>query len=881
MAQRITGWSAIALFIFMANLSYGITIYVSPNGNDNGGNGSSSSPYATLTKARDVLRASTDTDKMVLIRGGDYFLDTPLQLTEQDGGSSGHPVVWKNADGEEPRIFGGQRITGWELWQGNIYRAPLGLAPSEFWSLSENGTRSVPARQPNWMNGRTHGLYARETSVPTITYNSGEFPSEWDYEHSRLSIDACGWFSYSCPVNAVDFAQRKITYEPSHSVDNDFWGYWVEGAKEFIDQPSEWAIGSDGYLYYWPKKTPIQDQVIVVPKMMRIIEIKGNESSPVGHLRIEGLTLSTTDCVKYGVNNKLMPVFSGNSVTKYDEHCSNCEDLEYTAHGLVHLENTEFVAVKHCKLLNAGMNAVYIRYHAQHDTIYGNWMEGINRHGVCFSSYCACDGPWDQISMNNVVRNNYIYRFGCHWSNGCGIYIYQTASNDISNNEIRGGPRYGITFKGVSGCYKDQACLDLRVKNANNRVAYNDISHVIHSTKDVGMIEAWSSQSGNIIEHNLLHDTYHLPYDARTGNAVSDPDFSTGFIGLSGLDEDGGGTDAHKSIYIDGWQGDFTVTKNLEFNFIDGLYLGHNDDGGYNGPVFTRSIAKQKATAIGFDFGAVGLLNDFRWHTPAMDESEIEWPEEVLLDPELAHDYLSNFGAGTGLTGDYRSGTERRLYRNDPYIAFHWLQSPTGSSSWSATWTGEIEAPFDGEYRFMVRTENSPAIAFDGEAILEPSTSRKVDEKYYANIVQLQAKLKYPIEVSLTGGGGTGYFALDWQSQHDTGPTIPVSLVPVTQLYPSDPSAPYAFEVAARKPAKSAAAQIPAIRYDDNAAAIFVQYHKPLALILTDVAGKVHARCKKRFEHSVAIDTRSLPAGVYMLSATGESINLCHRYIIR
>src|SRR5438270_12310960 len=73
--------------------------YVSPSGSDAGA-GTISSPFATLEKARDAIRAAKPSGSepgravTVWLRGGDFVRTNTLTLSALDSGSERAPVVW-------------------------------------------------------------------------------------------------------------------------------------------------------------------------------------------------------------------------------------------------------------------------------------------------------------------------------------------------------------------------------------------------------------------------------------------------------------------------------------------------------------------------------------------------------------------------------------------------------------------------------------------------------------------------------------------------------------------------------------------------------------------------------------------------------------------
>ena len=123
-----------------------------------GGDGTEAAPL-TLMEARDAVRSTERASRpatTVLLGGGEHFLsgDT-LELTEQDGGSAGAPVVWAAAPGEEAVISGASNLDlSWSKWTGEgaaagVFVADLPADAPDFKSLYVDGNRYWPARWPN------------------------------------------------------------------------------------------------------------------------------------------------------------------------------------------------------------------------------------------------------------------------------------------------------------------------------------------------------------------------------------------------------------------------------------------------------------------------------------------------------------------------------------------------------------------------------------------------------------------------------------------------------------------------------------------------------------------------------------------------------------
>ncbi|MBD3321315.1 MAG: hypothetical protein GF350_09500 [Chitinivibrionales bacterium] len=117
LCNRFDFFKALIPVITAATCSFSITYYVSPDGDD-GNDGYESSPFKTLVKTRDALRQITGESKTVIIKPGNCFLDEPLVLDENDGGTEQYPVVWKGEYfSNMPAIYGG----GCKLYNNSIH----------------------------------------------------------------------------------------------------------------------------------------------------------------------------------------------------------------------------------------------------------------------------------------------------------------------------------------------------------------------------------------------------------------------------------------------------------------------------------------------------------------------------------------------------------------------------------------------------------------------------------------------------------------------------------------------------------------------------------------------------------------------------------------
>jgi hypothetical protein len=167
--------------------------YVSPSGNDSNP-GTQALPFATLGKARDVVRANNigmTGDIVVNIAAGNYYVGGTIEFTEADSGTNGYNVIYRASDGvDTAKFIGGSKVTSaWNLVvrtgadadlpaaaEGYVYKTYVGTGVN-FNTLYVNDERAVMARTrnlaryPGFPSTNTEYMVALGGSISSLTYN--------------------------------------------------------------------------------------------------------------------------------------------------------------------------------------------------------------------------------------------------------------------------------------------------------------------------------------------------------------------------------------------------------------------------------------------------------------------------------------------------------------------------------------------------------------------------------------------------------------------------------------------------------------------------------------------------------------------------------------
>jgi hypothetical protein len=211
----------------------GLTLYVAPNGSDAWSgklaeSKDSDGPFASIGRARDAIRQWKAAQGglmgpvAVRIRGGEYFLAETIRFTPEDSGTQQFPISYEAFPGEQPVLCGGQTITGWQPYQGEILVATLPEVRAGKWyfrSLFADGRRQIRARHPNVDPAdpyRKGFLYAdRDIQGFGLAVNNIHNPGDWMEYKVQIPRDGeyAFWMYYGAlngPFGRADMNDRTV-----------------------------------------------------------------------------------------------------------------------------------------------------------------------------------------------------------------------------------------------------------------------------------------------------------------------------------------------------------------------------------------------------------------------------------------------------------------------------------------------------------------------------------------------------------------------------------------------------------------------------------------------------------------------------------------------
>ncbi|MHC4126092.1 MAG: right-handed parallel beta-helix repeat-containing protein, partial [Planctomycetota bacterium] len=583
--------------------------YVSPSGQDHWSGTlpapnarRSDGPFKTLTKARNAVRSKLDgmdQDIVVMLRGGEYFLDKTIVFGLADSGKGKFKVIYRNYPGEEPVFSPGVKVSGWKKAnkalpglpsraKGKIWVADVPKKLGRFFTLYDGNQRLPRARSYVWP----------ERDI--LHFPKGALKNWPNLKDVEIVIRPHNqWLINILPLKSVDETSliAKTTIEGTYPLGMLYYknhkdharSCWVENVLEVLDEPGEWVLNSQQRkLYLWPKQNKPGDN-IVAPCLRELIKIEGRideagpVDEPVRNIVLKGIKFTQADRDLW---------------TKDDRGIQHDWEMFDKDSALVRLRGAENCAIEECEFSNSGGSGIRLDLHCQYNLVANNLLENLGAVGILLSGY----GPGTKdVNKYNQILNNCIHDCGQIYWHSFGILLWQSGENRIANNLVYNLPYDGI---GLVGCrphffaepFKNgwrEVSSTIRFNEVGDATKWDDIITFLHC-------------KGNIIENNELHSVMKILGD---GNAIYSS--ATGLFNIIRRNYIHHVENSMGMIRTDGWQKDTLICENIiykcssgiqrkNYNHIENnIFVDIAEDGHY---IMFGSFPDEKRTSAGSRF---------------------------------------------------------------------------------------------------------------------------------------------------------------------------------------------------------------------------------------------------------------------------------------
>jgi hypothetical protein len=404
--------------------------------------GENDGPFATISRARDAMRVLLQTRKepqpvRVVLRGGTYYLDSPLEFGPEDSGTEQAPVVYSAAAGEKVVLSGGRRLEGGRWGEVNGRKAWVVDIPEvkegqwRFRQLFVNGQRRPRTRLPKEGEYRIESLPDFDKKVDPWEQDfrrfvfSGTDIQRW---HNLRDVEVMAlvrWRDNRLPIQEVDVADRIVTFDRktmgglfelyvSHPST-----YWVENVLEALDAPSQWYLDRPlGRLYCLP--APGEDlgaAEIIAPRLAQVLRVVGRGDATVKHLRFEGITFAHSEWqppADWAGSSQAAAAVPGAVFLAHAKQCSLSECvIEHVGnYGVEVGEGCTDVAITHSRMTDLGGGGVKVWHDSQRTTVVDE-VSPISTKTGRYAVGCVTDSCFVLVGPLYVVTEQiFAYRIG-------------------------------------------------------------------------------------------------------------------------------------------------------------------------------------------------------------------------------------------------------------------------------------------------------------------------------------------------------------------------------------------------------------------------------------------------------------------------------------
>lgn len=510
--------------------------FVSPRGNDTWSGklpdpGANDGPFATVGRARDAVQGLLKAQKAsqpirIVLRGGTYYLESPLEFGPEDSGKQQAPVIYASAPGEKVVLSGGRRLEGARWGEANGLKAWVMDIPEvkegrwRFRQLFVNDERRPRTRLPKEGEYRIEALpgYTGDfLRSPTkhFVYAKGHILSSWRNLRDVEVVGITRWLDNRLPIESVDSETCTVTFDrPSlfALVSSAPWGdstanpsiYWVENVLEALDTPGQWYLDRPkGRLYYLPQRgEDIASAEIIAPRLLRVVQVLGRPGEPVHDLRFEAITFSHTEWhppADYASSLQAGIEVPGALLFDYAERCA------VTGGAIEHIGNFGIeigvgcadIEISHNQITDIGAGGIRIGHFFSWETDGSGQLteRGKQRKAAM---------PQGPRSQRVTVSDNVIAHCGRFTPEAMGVFVGDNPNNKIIHNHI-----YDLFQSAIAvGSVQDFGPNNAR----SNVVEFNHIHDVGQGMlSDLAGIYTCSTP-GTRIRYNRVHDVSRRDY---------------------------------------------------------------------------------------------------------------------------------------------------------------------------------------------------------------------------------------------------------------------------------------------------------------------------------------------------------------------------------
>jgi hypothetical protein len=404
-------------------------------------------PEDDLAKAILRLRSlPPGTPRRIVLRGGRYLLDRPLELTASDSG-----LTIESMSGRRAELRGGRRIGGWQKMAGGpLWFADLPRKDARQWRfrmLVVDGFIALPSRLPEqgfYHDGNPDFDPKKETAskedLTSLTYRVGDIGDGIDRMSAEVRVYRI-WDESLSKIDSIDDQHHvlhlttPIRYPAgAFKVHN----YELLNVRGGLRSPGQWFLDyRTNRVYYLPRpQEDMRSAEVWAPLTERLINISGTQREPVRNISLKNLDLTLTDAPATSAGSFGFDYDGAVRVTRAEDIVISDLHIYQVAGVGIKVTDSERVHILSCVLHEIGACAIAMRsvleaevgdcfiYSIGHMTPAATGMH-LAGDRIHVHHNEVVDAPYTGISiqgMNGLVEFNRVHRVMLKMADGAAFY---------------------------------------------------------------------------------------------------------------------------------------------------------------------------------------------------------------------------------------------------------------------------------------------------------------------------------------------------------------------------------------------------------------------------------------------------------------------------